>query len=79
MLTGHHRTIAKKSNGILVGLTDQRKTSVTKYGKLVVLLKKIVSEIMFGWCLTFDSMFEIKFVIDSIINGHSHTFAVTTH
>ena len=55
------------SNGILIGLTDQGKTWVTKYNKLIVLLKKIiymyeknVSEIMFGWCLTFDAVYMFK-------------------
>ena len=38
------RTLAKVSNRILIGLTDQGKTSVTIYYKLIVLLKKIVYE-----------------------------------
>ena len=38
MYTGHRRTLAKVSNGILIGLTDQGKTCVTKYYKLIVLL-----------------------------------------
>ena len=40
MSTGHRRTLAKVSNGILIGLTDQGKTYVTKYYKLIVLLNK---------------------------------------
>ena len=44
MYTGHRRTLAKVSNGILIGLTDQGKTYVTKYYKLIVLLNKLFYE-----------------------------------
>ena len=57
MYTGHRRTLAKASNDILIGLTDQGKTGVKKYYNLIVLLKnnlyKNVSEIMFRRCLTY--------------------------
>ena len=42
--TGHCRTLAKVSNGILIGLTDQGKTCATKYYKLIVLLNKLFCE-----------------------------------
>ena len=42
MYTGHRRTIANVTNGILIGLTDQEKISVTKYYKLIVLLNKLL-------------------------------------
>ena len=61
MYTGHCRTLAKVSNGILIALTDQGKTRVTYSYKLIGILKKIVhenvSEIMFGWCLTYDAVY----------------------
>ena len=38
--TGHRSTIAKVSNDILIGLTDQGKTWVTKYYQLFGFLKK---------------------------------------
>ena len=44
MYTGHRRTLAKLSNGILIGLTDQGKTCATKYYKLFVLLNKLFYE-----------------------------------
>ena len=44
MYTGHRRTLAKVSNGILIGLTDQGKTCATKYYKLIVLLNKLFYE-----------------------------------
>ena len=45
MNTGHRRTLAKVPNDILIGLTDQGKTCVTKYYyKMIVRLKKIVYE-----------------------------------
>ena len=60
MYTGHHGTLAKVSNGILIGLTDQGETCVTKYYKLSVILNNIfmktVFEIMFRWCLTYDAV-----------------------
>ena len=34
MYTGHRRTFAKVSNGILIGLSDHGKTWVTKYKNL---------------------------------------------
>ena len=68
MYTGHRRTLAKVSNGIIIGLTDQGKTCVTKYYKLIVLLinyfMKNVFEIMFRWCLTYDAVY----MFDEIIN-----------
>ena len=33
--TGHHRTLANVSNGILTGLTDHRKTRVTTFSNLL--------------------------------------------
>ena len=44
MFTEHRRTLAKRANGILIGLTDQGKTGVTKYYKLIVLLNKFFYE-----------------------------------
>ena len=44
MYTGHRGTLAKVSNGILIGLTDQGKTFVTKYCRLIVLLDKFFYE-----------------------------------
>ena len=44
MYTGHRRTLAKVSNGILIGLTDQGRTCATKYYKLIVLLNKLYNE-----------------------------------
>ena len=40
--SGHHRTLANMSNGILIGLTDQEKTWITIYYKFIVLLKNFV-------------------------------------
>ena len=63
MYTRHRRTLAKASNGILMGLTDQGKTCVTKYYKLIVPLNKLlyenVFEIMFRWCLTYDAVYTL--------------------
>ena len=62
MYTGHRRTLAKVSNGILTGLTDQGKPLITIFYKLIVLLKKIIHDQtslykMFGWYLTFDAVY----------------------
>ena len=60
MYTGHRRTLAKVSNGILIGL-NQGNTCATKYYKFIVLLNKLfmknVFEIMFRWCLTYDAVY----------------------
>ena len=49
------------SNGILIGLTDQGKTCVTKYYKSIVFLinyfMKNIFEIMIRWCLTYDAVY----------------------
>ena len=42
--TGHRRNLAKWPNCILICSADQRKTRVTKYYKLVVILKKFIRE-----------------------------------
>ena len=42
--TGHRRTLAKVSNDIIIGLSDQGKTYVTEYYKLIVLLNKLFYE-----------------------------------
>ena len=62
MYTGHRRTLAKVSNGILTGLTVQGKSWITIINKLIVLLKKIIHDQtslyeMFGWYLTFDAVY----------------------
>ena len=44
MYTGHRRTLAKVSNGVLIGLTDKGKNCATKYFKLIVLLNKLFYE-----------------------------------
>ena len=44
MYTGHHRTLAKVSKDILIGLTDSGNTLITKHYKLIVLLKNVVNE-----------------------------------
>ena len=44
MYTGHRRTFAKVSNDILIGLTDQGKTKVRNYLKIIVLLNKFIYE-----------------------------------
>ena len=43
-MTGHHRTLAKVPNGILIALAGQGKTWVSIYYKLIGRLKKIVYE-----------------------------------
>ena len=54
---GHRRILSKVSNGILTGLTDQGNTWVTIFYKCIVLLKKLIHKKMFGWCLTFDTVY----------------------
>ena len=44
MYKEHRRTLAKVSNGILIGFTGQGKTCAAKYYKLIVLLNKLFYE-----------------------------------
>ena len=64
MFTGHRRTLAKESDGIMIGLTDQGKTWVAKYFKLIVLLNKILYKNVSGWfrwCFTYDAVYILDY------------------
>ena len=76
--TRHRRTLAIKSNDIMIDLTEQGKTwPGNRKCKLMVLLKQIlhenVSKIMLGWCSTLESLYIyiwfVKIFFCSIMQG----------
>ena len=63
MYTGHCRTLAKVSNGIPIGLTNQKKDlgnnilQIDSSVEGILRYMKNASKIMFRWCLAFDAVY----------------------
>ena len=61
MYTGHRRTLAKVSNGILTGFGRPRKDLGNKILQIDCSFEEFlyenVFEIMFRWCLTYDAVY----------------------